>query len=139
MTEQELNDYLWNEFDSCYPVIDNNHNHIIYWYYDESYCRYKKLCKINNIIPKPPKKICGHKLFAQNMTTRNFLIRYEIWKVFYENYIRSFDHIKIFMNLILVSKDTKLKNYIVSSSRYWYSGAIDEDLTIYTDNITNLI
>lgn len=86
MTEQELKSWLINKIYSCYPVITDDFPFSILWYYDKSYIRKQKLCKLNNQKFNPPSKVKGVCLFEQN--TLNKSIHFDndrIWRIILRN------------------------------------------------------
>lgn len=88
MSSEELNDWFWNKFNTCYPIINDKFPNWIFWIYDEKFKRKLKLCKISNESVSIPKsnKIEGLCLFAQNQTTHNFYVNNsEIWYFFEDN------------------------------------------------------
>jgi hypothetical protein len=80
MTEQELKQWFWNKFLSCYPVIHNDVPNKIFMIYDKLFLR---KVVINSIIGKSieyPKEIKGVCIFEQDYENGYLWCDYdEIW------------------------------------------------------------
>lgn len=87
MSEEELKIWFCNKFNSCYPVKHDDYPESVFWYYDESYMRKLKLCKINNQEITLPTKVSGVCLFEQDSKNKRFNCDYEeIWHIFEDKY-----------------------------------------------------
>jgi len=104
MNKEELTIWFWNKFNSCYPVIHDDYPNWIYWFYDETYIRKLKLCKLNNQKFVLPNKIKGTCLFKQIPDINHLYLDYnDIWLFFKQNYKDNYDEIKLFVTDILTT------------------------------------
>lgn len=86
MKDKELKIWLINKFNSCYIAQHYNYPGVNFYYYDESYIRKQKLCKLNNQEIKLPSKVNGICLFQKDMNNKLFQFDYvNIWIFLDEN------------------------------------------------------
>lgn len=94
MTKEQLKQWFWNKFQSCYCVKHDNFPDHIFMVYDKQFLR--KIV-INSILYKPieyPKKVKGFCLFHLDYKNNRIWCDYdEIWTFLNKNY--SYDHRKI--------------------------------------------
>ncbi len=115
MTKDELTDWFWNKFNSCYTVTHDDYPDSIFWFYSEQFVRKLKLCKLNNQDITLPDKIKGCCLFEQSFKIKKLYCDYNIiWRFFKQNYKDDYDEIQLFINDIL-SDTIKLNAYTARS------------------------
>jgi len=140
MSKEELSDWFWNKFNCCYPVKSDEFPDSIFWFYDETFVRKQKICKLNNQDITFPDKVKGVCLFDQDTRYEVFMCDYDlIWTYFKDNYGDDYDYIQSLISDILKENDNlneytprylKIKNY--------------HNLTVYTpviqykENIKNM-
>ena len=87
MTKNEIINWFWNKYNSCYPVLHNEFPNKIFMFYDEQFIRKIKLSKISGkkiIFPSKVKGIC---MFYQDWTNQRFYYDYdEIYLFLKSNY-----------------------------------------------------
>jgi hypothetical protein len=87
MTEEELKEWFWTKFLSCYCVKHDDYPESIFMIYDKQFLR--KIV-IKSVLGKPieyPKEIKGVCLFEQDYRTNTFDCDYnEIWLFLQKNY-----------------------------------------------------
>ena len=115
MSNEELTNWLLNKFDLCYEVKLDYYPDSIFWFYDEKFIRYIKLCKLNNKKIKqnrnsdyiPINSIC---LFRMDINTNHFYCDFIIIEKFEETYnLYSYEElINIILNIL--KKHNKLFN-----------------------------
>ena len=86
MTDEELKDWFWNKFNSCYCVKHEDYPESLFMYYDKNFYRQKKLARVLEQEVIYPSKVDGICLFEQDYEN-NFLWcnHKEIWSFFEEN------------------------------------------------------
>jgi len=118
MTKEELTEWFWNKFNSCYPVTHDYYPDRIFYYYDEKYIRKIKLCKLNNQETFSPNKVQGKCLFDQDLNNKYLWCDYdEIWNFFRNNYINNYYDIQLLIKDIL-SNTNKLNLYTPNNNFY---------------------
>ena len=106
MTEEELKQWFWNKFNSCYPVKHSDYPDSIFWFYDEKFVRKIKLYKLNNTEVTLPSKITGVCLFEQEQKNRWFNCNHnEIWLFFCKNYKNSYNDVQLLIKSWLKETD----------------------------------
>ena len=108
MTEEQLKEWSWDKFNSCYPVEYNNKMFMIY---DTNYIRAKKLANILNKDVEYPTEIKGVCLFEQDFK-HNYLWcdTDEIWLFLIINYNSHYGKIEKLIRGWLEEYD-KFKNF----------------------------
>jgi hypothetical protein len=87
MTEEELKNWFWNKFYSCYPVKHDNYPDDLFLFYDKLYLRKNILLKLLGEEIEPPKEIDGICLFELDFKSNILWCNYnEIWSILEENY-----------------------------------------------------
>jgi len=95
MTEQELKQWFWNKFSSCYYVVHEDYPKSLFMYYDEKFIRKIKLCKLGGKDIKMPSVISGICLFEQDYKNGYLYMDYdEITDFFYKNYSKDYFRVK---------------------------------------------
>jgi len=86
MTNEELKDWFWNKFNSCYCVKHEDYPESLFMYYDKNFYRQKKLARVLEQEVIYPSKVDGVCLFEQDYEN-NYLWcdNKEIWSFFKEN------------------------------------------------------
>ena len=111
MNKEELTDWFWNKFSSCYPVKHDDYPDSILWIYDEKFTRKLKLCKLNKQEITLPNKVNGKCLFDQDLKSKYLWCdNTEIWAFFKQNYSEDYNEIQSLIKDIL-SDTTKLNVY----------------------------
>ena len=72
MEKEQLINWFWTKFNSCYPVRHSDYPESIFMYYDEQFVRKIKLSKISNLGIVLPTKIKGVCLFELDWKNRCF-------------------------------------------------------------------
>ena len=87
MTEEQLKEWFWDKFNSCYSVKHDNYPDTIFMIYDINFIRAKKLANILDKDVKYPIEVKGDCLFQQNFKIGYLWCDYqEIWSFFKKNY-----------------------------------------------------
>ena len=87
MRKEELKDWFWDKFNSCYSVKHDDYPHSVFMIYDLNYIRAKKLSNILNKDVEYPTMIKGVCLFEQDLKNEWLYCDYEkIWTFFKNNY-----------------------------------------------------
>ena len=111
MKKEELSEWFYDKFNSCYPVVHDDYPDSIFWFYDERYVRKIKLCKLNNQKISLINKVNGICLFEQDFKNKHLWCNYdEIWSFFKQNYKDNYNEIQSIIKEIL-SDTTKLNVY----------------------------
>ena len=111
MKKEELANWFWNKFNSCYPVTHDDYKNSIFWFYEQNYIRKLKLCKLNNQEITIPDKVKGICLFQQDLKRDCLWCDYmDIWSFFEQNYNTNYDDIQSLIKDIL-SDTIKLNVY----------------------------
>ena len=97
-TKEELREWFWNRFNSCYRIEDHNIKGNYILYYNKRYARKKKIQSLlgSSIKEIYPKEMLSDSIWVFNFDYKNGLLwcSYdEIWSFFKENY--SSNHIEI--------------------------------------------
>jgi len=94
MSDEELKDWFWNKFNSCYYVKHEDYPDSIFMYYDKNFYRQKKLARVLEQEIIYPTKVDGTCLFEQDYKN-NYLWcdNKEIWSFFEKKY--SYNDIEI--------------------------------------------
>lgn len=101
MTEDELYNWFFEKFESCYPIKTSQYPSDIFWLYDESYVRYLKLCKLNNqdiLIPSKTSNVC---LFQQDIHSEYLWCDDIIWDFFEKNYSTNYKEVNSIIDKFL--------------------------------------
>lgn len=118
MSDEELKKWFFDMFNDCYPVKHEDYPHSIFWYYDKSFVRNIKLCKINNKEVTLPSNVSGICLFEHNSITGRFNCDYdEIWLFLEQNY--SFNYFEIRELIIYFFKETEKLSIFTSLSLFF--------------------
>lgn len=129
MKHNEIVDLFWDKFNSCYKVKLDCQPDIIYYFYDESYARKKKLCKISNKPITSPNEVTGVCLFEQNKRNKTLHIDLEgtkICDVF--KYSDDIKYVDMTISSILRCSDIfyKYSSYYTISSDYYFKKYYNE-------------
>ena len=91
MTEQELKQWFWNKFNSCYPVKHTDYKNRIFFFCDDNVIRKMKLCRLSGENFIQPKKVTGVCLFDLDMNNKWFRCdSNKIWTFLETNYKNSY-------------------------------------------------
>jgi len=102
MNKEELIDWFWNKYNSCYPVTHPDYPQSIFLYYDKQFARKLKLCKLTGASIKLPSKVPGVCLFEQEWKYKDFYYNYdEIYQFLYKNYNTNYKKINDFVKDML--------------------------------------
>ena len=123
-TKEELREWFWNKFNSCYWIeySDTKGNYNLY--YNKGYAREKKIqTLLGNELEVPKEKLSGSKcLFELDYKNGWIICNYnDIWGFFKENYSSNDQEITQFIKG-LWEEDTKLGSltpYVSSWRRIW--------------------
>jgi hypothetical protein len=86
MTDEELKDWFWDKFNTCYYVKHDNYPESIFMYYDKNFARQKKLARVLEQEVIYPSKIEGVCLFEQDYKNGWFNCNDSyIWSFFEQN------------------------------------------------------
>lgn len=130
MNKEELSKWLLNKLNSCYPIIQNDNENIIYWIYDKQYIRKEKLNKLNNQDIIQP-KIKGCCLFEQDMTNKYLYCDYfHIWE-FISNNSEISPYCTSSIIKSILKENIKLKEYIPAQKIFIINFTEKEYLTLY--------
>lgn len=111
MNKEEITEWFWNKFDSCYPVKCDDYPNRIFWLHDEKVIRKIKLLKLNNEKIDFEVKFKYNCLFEQNIEFNYFYNDYiEIWSFLEDNYINNYRSVQSIIKDI-ISDDYNLKPY----------------------------
>jgi hypothetical protein len=95
MTDEELKDWFWDKFNTCYYVKHDNYPESIFMYYDKNFARQKKLARVLEQEIIYPSKIEGVCLFEQDYKYNQLLCDdKEIWSFFEEKSNYSYQEIR---------------------------------------------
>ena len=87
MRKEELKDWFWDKFNSCYCVKHDDLSDSIFMIYDINFIRAKKLANIINKDVEYPTEVKGVCLFEQDLKNEWLCCDYEkIWTFFKNNY-----------------------------------------------------
>ena len=87
MSEEELKNWFWDKYNSCYPAKHDDYPDSIYMIYDINFIRTKKLANILNKEVEYPTEVKGVCLFRQDFKNEFLWCDYsEIWSFFKNNY-----------------------------------------------------
>ena len=99
MNKQELIDWFWDKYNSCYPVVHSDYPDVVFLYYDNQFVRKIKLAKISGVDIGYPNKVSGVCIFEQDWKNKKFYYDYdEIYLFLKKNYINNYDKIKEFID-----------------------------------------
>jgi hypothetical protein len=149
MTEDELKNWFWNMFCSCYPIKHDDYPERTYFLYDKLYLR---KCYLLNLIGRKlefPTEIKGNCLFEINSTNGYLWCNNEIiWNFLEKNYssnyidvqsliegwFEEYDNIKVIVRnprtkfwISLMDKDKLTVQISYSFGLFDFSGLIDND------------
>jgi hypothetical protein len=86
MTEEQLKDWFWDKFNSCYPVMHDDNPHCIFMFYDINYTRAKKLANILGKEASYPKEVVGINIFDIHFESNTFYCDHlKIWSFLERN------------------------------------------------------
>jgi len=95
MTNEELKDWFWNKFNSCYYVKHDNKSESLFMYYDKNFYRQKKLARVLEQEIIYPTKVDGTCLFEQDYKNNYLWCDHkEIWSFLKENSNYSYQEIR---------------------------------------------
>jgi hypothetical protein len=95
MTEEQLKEWFWDKFNSCYYVKHDDYPDSIFMVYDINFIRSKKLANILDKEVEYPTVVNGDCLFRQNYKTNMLWCdRDKIWSFLETNYINNYKLIK---------------------------------------------
>jgi hypothetical protein len=86
MTEEELNIWFWDKYNSCYPVKCDDYPSSVYMFYDTNYIRSKKLANILGKEVEYPTEVKGECLFSVNYMSKFLWCDMKIWSFFQHHY-----------------------------------------------------
>ena len=86
MTKEELKRWFFNNYNNCYLVKHKKSPKSLFMFYDPTFVRYKKLCRITGEKLVYPSKINGVCLFEQDYDNGTLWMNDNIIEFFYENY-----------------------------------------------------
>ena len=116
METKELKEWFWNKFNNCYYVTHEDYPQSLFMYYDKTFIRNMKLCKLSGrevVFPKKPSGIC---LFEQDYNNGHLYMNYdEIVSFFYKNYSSNWIEIRKLVDSWL--KETEKVNVFNISKR----------------------
>ena len=102
MNKEELINWFWNEYNSCYFVTHLDYPQSVFLFYDEQFNRKLKLCKISGKSIKLPSKVTGICLFELDYKNNWFHYNYdEIYQFLYKNYNHNYFEINDFVKDML--------------------------------------
>ncbi len=111
MSKEELTKWFLDKFNSCYPVIHNEHENSVFFLYDEQYIRKVKLSIIENSEIPNPKNFKGDILFELNNRTKTLYCDYsKIWTFIAKNHVNNYHEIQDFL-FEIINKLDKLNEY----------------------------
>jgi len=103
MNKEELKNWFWNKFNSCYYVKHKDYPESIFMFYYKNFARQKKLARVLDKDLIYPSKVEGDCLFELDYKNNWFICDYnEIWTVLQENKIGFHDDIQLFIKTLLV-------------------------------------
>jgi hypothetical protein len=80
MTEEELKNWFWNKFHSCYLVTHDDNPDNIYFFYDKLFLRKRALLNILGKEIELPKEVRGDCLFIYSLKLNYLWCEYNnIW------------------------------------------------------------
>ena len=98
MKEEELINWFWNNYNSCYPVLHSDYPESIFLFYDKQFIRKIKLCQLSGKEIKFPKKVKGICLFEQDWKNKRFYYNYdEIYLFLNKNFDNNYENINNFI------------------------------------------
>jgi hypothetical protein len=106
MTEEELKQWFWNKFFSCYPVKHDSYPDAIFMVYDKQFLR---KVVINSILGKDieyPKEVKGICLFKQDRKNGSLWCnKNEVWKFLEKNYRDNYTAVQSLIKGWLIEAD----------------------------------
>ena len=109
MSLDELENWFFDKFNSCYPIILKNEEDCIYMIYNENYIRAKKLANILNKDVEYPSEVNGVCLFQQDYQLRYLWCDSElIWDFFEKHYNVEYREIRSLIERYLEKLDIEL-------------------------------
>ena len=95
MTKEELKDWFWDKFNSCYLVKHNDYPNSVFMFYDTNFVRSKKLANILDKEVEYPKEPKGKCLFELDFKNKYLFCDYDnIWTFLELNYSINYQEIK---------------------------------------------
>ena len=122
-TKEELKEWFWNKFNSCY-LIEYPHikgNYLLY--YNKGYSRKKKIQSLlGSDIKEPNKMLSDSKCLFEIDYKKGYLWCSfdDIWSFFEENYSDNYDEISQLIKGLL-EEDTKLRSLTPMVLSWWVS------------------
>jgi len=130
MNEQELKEWFFELYNSCYVVKHDDYTHIEYLYYDENFVRSKKLSNILDTEIVYTEKIAGKCLFIlQYEYDYVWLVYDDIWLVIQEKLTINYSETKkLISNWLSINNKTKTLIPVTDCeiSKYFYNTILRE-------------
>ena len=107
MNKEELKNWFWNKFNSCYKVKHRDYPKNTYYFYDEQFVRQKKLSRIvGGQELEYPSVVKGTCLFCQELKNGYLYCDYDkIWSFFEDNISPKYGDIQSFIKELLEEHD----------------------------------
>ena len=134
MEKEQLINWFWNKFNSCYLAKHKDYPKSVFMFYDEKFVRKIKLSKISNLPIEYPKEIKGYCLFELDWKNKRFYYDYDkIYQFLNDNYSVNHKEIKDFIQDRLNEED-KLSVFTPLPSKLTLSLPLNEEdkLSVFT-------